>query len=66
MNPLRSAGTVALTACGLVLVTASSPVNAQARLIKNLFSHVMKSAEVDAQFAKIQDSGTSIRRRTMP
>jgi len=56
MNPLRSAGTVALTACGLVLVAASSPVNAQARLIKNLFSHVMKSAEVDAQFAKIQDS----------
>ena len=35
---------------------ASSPVKAQAKLIKNLFSHVMKSAEVDAHFAKIQDS----------
>jgi mannose-6-phosphate isomerase-like protein (cupin superfamily) len=34
----------------------SSPVKAQAKLVKNLFSHVMKSAEVDAQFAKIQDS----------
>ena len=30
--------------------------SAQARLTKNLFSHVMKSAEVDAHFAKIQDS----------
>jgi mannose-6-phosphate isomerase-like protein (cupin superfamily) len=35
---------------------APSRVNAQAKLIKNLFSHVMKSAEVDAQLAKIQDS----------
>jgi mannose-6-phosphate isomerase-like protein (cupin superfamily) len=31
-------------------------MEAQAKLIKNLFSHVMKSADVDAEFAKIQDS----------
>jgi mannose-6-phosphate isomerase-like protein (cupin superfamily) len=35
---------------------APGPAQAQAKLIKNLFSHVMKSAEVDAHFAKIQDS----------
>ncbi len=48
----------ALALCVLVfgLGLASSRVSAQAKLIKNLFSHVMKSAEVDAQFAKIQDS----------
>ena len=45
-----------LGACALVIGMAASPVHAQARLIKNLFSHVMKSAEVDAHFAKIQDS----------
>jgi mannose-6-phosphate isomerase-like protein (cupin superfamily) len=31
-------------------------VNAQAKIRKNLFSHVMKSADVDAAFAKITDS----------
>jgi mannose-6-phosphate isomerase-like protein (cupin superfamily) len=56
MDSLRSVGMVALVACGLVIGMASRPVTAQAKLIKNLFSHVMKSAEVDAQFAKIQDS----------
>ena len=56
MNPLRFVAVVALAACGLVLGMAAGPVKAQAKLIKNLFSHVMKSAEVDAQFAKIQDS----------
>ena len=43
-------------ACGLVIGMASSPLKAQAKLIKNLFSHVMKSTDVDAHFAKIQDS----------
>ena len=35
-----------------------NPASAQAPkgLQKNLFSHVMKSADVDAAFAKIQDS----------
>ena len=56
MNSLRSVGIVAFIACGLVIGMVSSPVKAQAKLTKNLFSHVMKSAEVDAQFAKIQDS----------
>jgi mannose-6-phosphate isomerase-like protein (cupin superfamily) len=46
----------ALVACALMMGTAPSPAQAQAKLIKNLFSHVMKSAEVDAHFAKIQDS----------
>ena len=46
----------ALVACALMIGTAPSPAQAQAKLIKNLFSHVMKSAEVDAHFAKIQDS----------
>ena len=45
-----------LGACALAIAMASSPVHAQAKLIKNLFSHVMKSAEVDAHFAKIQES----------
>jgi mannose-6-phosphate isomerase-like protein (cupin superfamily) len=31
-------------------------MDAQAKLTKNLFSHVMKSADVDAEFAKIQNS----------
>jgi mannose-6-phosphate isomerase-like protein (cupin superfamily) len=56
MNSLRSLGIFAFVACGLVIGMTSRPVAAQAKLIKNLFSHVMKSAEVDAQFAKIQDS----------
>jgi len=56
MNRSRSIWIVAPTLCVFVLGLASSRVNAQAKLIKNLFSHVMKSAEVDAQFAKIQDS----------
>ena len=46
----------ALVASGLVIGMTPSPAQAQAKLIKNLFSHVMKSAEVDAHFAKIQDS----------
>jgi len=46
----------ALVASGLVIAMTPSPAQAQAKLIKNLFSHVMKSAEVDAHFAKIQDS----------
>jgi mannose-6-phosphate isomerase-like protein (cupin superfamily) len=46
-----------LFACALVLGLSSDPVQAQApKLTKNLFSHVMKSAEVDAQFAKITDA----------
>jgi len=56
MNRSRVIGIVALGLCVFVLGLAPSRVNAQAKLIKNLFSHVMKSAEVDAQFAKIQDS----------
>ena len=56
MSSLRSVGIVTLVACGLVIGMASRPVKAQAKLIKNLFSHVMKSADVDAHFAKIQDS----------
>ena len=52
MTSLRSA----LVACALMIGTAPGPAQAQAKLIKNLFSHVMKSAEVDAHFAKIQDS----------
>ena len=56
MNRSRSLGIVALALCALVLELAPREVNAQAKLIKNLFSHVMKSAEVDAHFAKIQDS----------
>ena len=52
MTSLRSA----LVACALVIGTAPGPAQAQAKLIKNLFSHVMKSADVDAHFAKIQDS----------
>ena len=56
MNRSRTVGIVAVASCVLVLGLASSRVNAQAKLTKNLFSHVMKSAEVDAQFAKIKDS----------
>ncbi len=56
MNRLRTVGIVAVASCVLVLGLASSRVNAQAKLTKNLFSHVMKSADVDAQFAKINDS----------
>lgn len=52
MTSLRSA----LVACALMIATAPGPAQAQAKLIKNLFLHVMKSAEVDAHFAKIQDS----------
>src|ERR671924_2355497 len=52
MTSLRSA----LVACALMIGAAPGPAQAQAKLIKNLFSHVMKSAEVDAHFAKIQDS----------
>ena len=49
---------VASALCAFAIVTglSSSRMSAQAKLIKNLFSHVMKSAEVDARFAKIQDS----------
>lgn len=46
----------ALVACALAIAMAPSPVQAQAKLIRNLFSHVMKSAEVDAHFAKITES----------
>jgi mannose-6-phosphate isomerase-like protein (cupin superfamily) len=49
----------ALCVCALVLGLSSRPVRAQAPKVavkKNLFSHVMKSADVDAQFAKITDS----------
>ena len=49
----------ALCVCALVLGLSPSPVRAQAPKVaikKNLFSHVMKSADVDAAFAKIQDS----------
>lgn len=56
MNCSRSAGIVALALCVLVPGLAPSRVNAQAKLTRNLFSHVMKSADVDAQFGKIQDS----------
>jgi mannose-6-phosphate isomerase-like protein (cupin superfamily) len=48
-------GIVALFLCALLL-GAPSRMEAQAKLTKNLFSHVMKSADVDAEFAKIQDS----------
>jgi mannose-6-phosphate isomerase-like protein (cupin superfamily) len=56
MNRSRSIGPIALALCVLGLGLAPSRVDAQGKLIKNLFSHVMKSAEVDAHFAKIQDS----------
>lgn len=47
----------ALFACALVLGLSSGSVHAQApKVRKNLFSHVMKSADVDAAFAKITDS----------
>ena len=45
-----------LLAVAIVLGLGPSRVTAQAKLTKNLFSHVMKSAEVDAILAKIQDS----------
>jgi mannose-6-phosphate isomerase-like protein (cupin superfamily) len=46
-----------LFACALVLGLSSRPARAQApKVRKNLFSHVMKSADVDAAFAKITDS----------
>jgi mannose-6-phosphate isomerase-like protein (cupin superfamily) len=56
MNRSRFIGIVALALCVLVPGLVPGRVHAQAKLIKNLFSHVMKSAEVDAHFAKIQDS----------
>ena len=56
MNRSRTVWIVAVASCILVLGLASSRVNAQAKLTKNLFSHVMKSAEVDAHFAKINES----------
>ena len=56
MNHPRNLGMVVLALCALTLGLAPHQVDAQAKLIKNLFSHVMKSAEVDAHFAKIQDS----------
>ena len=49
----------ALCVCALALWLSSAPVRAQALkpvVKKNLFSHVMKSADVDAAFAKITDS----------
>ncbi len=55
MSCSRSVGIVALPLC-VLLLGAPSRMDAQAKLTKNLFSHVMKSADVDAQFAKIQDS----------
>src|SRR5258708_5799716 len=46
-----------LFACVLVLGLRADPVRAQApKVRKNLFSHVMKSADVDAAFSKIADS----------
>lgn len=60
MNRSRFVATCALSALVLTAVPGLNPypVSAQAPkgLQKNLFSHVMKSAEVDAAFAKIQDS----------
>ena len=55
MSCSRSIGIVAGVLCALALGLPDG-VSAQAKLTKNLFSHVMKSADVDAQFAKIQDS----------
>jgi mannose-6-phosphate isomerase-like protein (cupin superfamily) len=47
----------ALGACVMFLVSSSGLVHAQMpKVTKNLFSHVMKSADVDAAFAKITDS----------
>jgi mannose-6-phosphate isomerase-like protein (cupin superfamily) len=49
----------ALCVSALVLGLSSPPLRAQAAkpaVKKNLFSHVMKSADVDAAFAKITDS----------
>jgi len=40
----------------LALGLASTHIHGQAKIRKNLFSHVMKSADVDAAFAKITDS----------
>jgi mannose-6-phosphate isomerase-like protein (cupin superfamily) len=48
-----------LCVCALVLGLSAAPVRAQApkaAVKKNLFSHVMKSADVDAAFAKVTDS----------
>ena len=56
MKCSRCVWTIALPLCVLVLAAAPVELEAQAKLIKNLFSHVMKSADIDAQFAKIQDS----------
>ncbi len=56
MNPSRSVGIVALALCVLMLGLAPRRAHAQAKLTRNLFSHVMKSADVDALFARIQDS----------
>jgi len=56
MNRSRSLGLVVLALCGFEVAVAPGAVQAQPKLIKNLFSHVMKSADVDAQFAKIQES----------
>ena len=60
MTPSRSIGIVVAALFSSILITAplTSRLNAQAPkgLQKNLFSHVMKSAEVDAALSKIQDS----------
>src|SRR5262249_51213767 len=45
-----------LISCLLVLGLTSGHAQAQAKIRKNLFSHVMKSADVDAALAKITDS----------
>lgn len=44
--------------CAVLVMPGPHPndVHAQAKLTKNLFSHVMKSADVDAAFAKIKDA----------
>ena len=60
MNRSRRAWILVPALLVFALVLGSSPdrVSAQAPkgLMKNLFSHVMKSADVDATFAKLQDS----------
>jgi mannose-6-phosphate isomerase-like protein (cupin superfamily) len=50
---------LALCVCAVVLGLSSAPLRAQSpkpAVRKNLFSHVMKSADVDAAFAKITDA----------
>ena len=57
MNRPRYVWMLAPALCALTAVLwLPGRVSAQAKLTKNLFSHVMKSAEVDATLAKIQDS----------